>query len=158
MFSWKRCLYPRPSRPFAGGSRATIRSLRSPTFTRNGSFAIFFPCRQAAAFLARQQDRSARHPPLRCGPRLQAGRCGAQRSPSRPRWSRAWKQQQEITMAQIGTFTRAEDGSFTGTIKTLSLNIKARFLPAELSENEKAPNLRVMAGNVDYAELSVMRS
>ena len=42
-------------------------------------------------------------------------------------------------MAQIGTFTRAEDGSYTGTIKILSLNIKARFLPAELSENEKAP-------------------
>ena len=39
-------------------------------------------------------------------------------------------------MAQIGTFTRAEDGSYAGTIKTLSLNIKARFLPAELSENE----------------------
>ena len=67
-------------------------------------------------------------------------------------------QQQEITMAQIGSFTRADDGSYTGTIKTLSLNIKARFLPAELSSNEKAPNLRVMAGNVDYAELSVMRS
>jgi uncharacterized protein (DUF736 family) len=42
-----------------------------------------------------------------------------------------------------------EDGSYTGTIKTLSLNIKARFLPAEPSENEKAPNLRVMAGNVE---------
>ena len=27
-------------------------------------------------------------------------------------------------MAQIGTFTRAEDGSYTGTIKTLSLNIQ----------------------------------
>ena len=52
-------------------------------------------------------------------------------------------------MAQIGTFTRAEDGSYSGTIKTLSLNIKARFLPAEPSENEKAPNLRVMAGNVE---------
>jgi len=53
-------------------------------------------------------------------------------------------------MAQIGTFTRAEDGSYTGTIKTLSLNIKARFLPAEPSENEKAPNLRVVvAGNVE---------
>ena len=51
-------------------------------------------------------------------------------------------------MAQIGTFTRAEDGSYSGTIKTLSLNIKARFLPAEPSENEKAPSLRVMAGNV----------
>jgi uncharacterized protein (DUF736 family) len=59
------------------------------------------------------------------------------------------KQQQEITMAQIGTFTRAEDCSYTGTIKTLSLNIKARLLPAEHSENEKAPNLRVLAGNVE---------
>jgi uncharacterized protein (DUF736 family) len=52
-------------------------------------------------------------------------------------------------MAQIGTFTRAEDGSYTGTIKTLSLNIKARFLPADASGNEKAPNLRIMAGNVE---------
>ena len=52
-------------------------------------------------------------------------------------------------MAQIGTFTRAEDGSYSGTIKTLSLSIKARFLLAEPSENEKAPNLRVMAGNVE---------
>ena len=52
-------------------------------------------------------------------------------------------------MAQIGTFTRAEDGSYTGTIKTLSLNIKARFLPADPSGNEKAPSLRIMAGNVE---------
>ena len=59
------------------------------------------------------------------------------------------EQQQEVTMAQIGTFTRAEDGSYTGTIKTLSLNIKARFIPAEASQNEKAPALRVMAGNVE---------
>jgi uncharacterized protein (DUF736 family) len=55
----------------------------------------------------------------------------------------------DTTMAQIGTFTRAEDGSYNGTIKTLSLNIKARFLPAEPSENEKAPNLRVMARDVE---------
>ena len=52
-------------------------------------------------------------------------------------------------MAQIGTFTRAEDGSYTGTIKTLSLNIKARLLPAESSGNEKAPDLRVLAGDVE---------
>lgn len=52
-------------------------------------------------------------------------------------------------MAQIGTFTRAEDGSYTGTIKTLLLNIKVRFLPTEPSDNEKAPDLRVMAGNVE---------
>ena len=57
-------------------------------------------------------------------------------------------------MAQIGTFTRAEDGSYNGTIKTLSLNIKARFLPAEPSENEKAPNLRVMARDVEIQRTS----
>jgi uncharacterized protein (DUF736 family) len=71
------------------------------------------------------------------------------RSPSRPRWSRAWIQQQEITMAQIGTFTRAEDGSYSGTIKTLSLNIKARLVPADASSNDKAPDLRVLVGNVE---------
>ena len=101
-----------------------------------------------AAFLARQQDRSARHPPLRCGPRLQDGRCGAQIA-IKAAMVAGLAQPQEIIMAQIGSFTRTEDGSYTGTIKTLSLNIKARFLPAEPSENEKGPNLRVMAGNVE---------
>jgi uncharacterized protein (DUF736 family) len=50
-------------------------------------------------------------------------------------------------MAQIGIFNRGEDGSYTGTIRTLSLNIKVRFVPAEPSQNEKAPVLRVLAGN-----------
>ena len=31
-------------------------------------------------------------------------------------------------MAQIGTFTRGEDGTLSGTIRTLSLNVKARFI------------------------------
>jgi len=52
-------------------------------------------------------------------------------------------------MAQIGTFTRGEDGSYTGTIKTLSLSIKARLIPAEASQNDKAPDLRVLSGNVE---------
>jgi uncharacterized protein (DUF736 family) len=53
-------------------------------------------------------------------------------------------------MAQIGTFTPAEDGSFTGRIKTLSLNVKARLLPPEPSqEREDSPNLRVMVGNLE---------
>lgn len=51
-------------------------------------------------------------------------------------------------MAQIGTFTRGEDGSYAGTIKTLSLSTK-RFVPAEPSQNEKAPDLRVLAGNIE---------
>ena len=52
-------------------------------------------------------------------------------------------------MAQIGTFTRGEDGVFAGTIKTLSLNIKARLVPADESTNDKAPDLRVLVGNVE---------
>ena len=52
-------------------------------------------------------------------------------------------------MAQIGTFTRGEDGVFTGTIRTLAFNVKARLIPAEASQNEKAPNLRVLVGNVE---------
>jgi uncharacterized protein (DUF736 family) len=52
-------------------------------------------------------------------------------------------------MAQIGTFTRGDDGILSGTIRTLSLNVKARFVPAEASSNEKAPALRVLAGTVE---------
>ena len=52
-------------------------------------------------------------------------------------------------MAQIGSFIRGEDGVFAGTIKTLSLNIKARLVPADASSNDKAPDLRVLVGNVE---------
>lgn len=52
-------------------------------------------------------------------------------------------------MAQIGTFTRGDDGILSGTIRTLSLNVKARFVPADPSSNEKAPALRVLAGSVE---------
>ena len=52
-------------------------------------------------------------------------------------------------MAQIGTFTRGEDGTLSGTIRTLSLNVKARLIPTEPSQNDKAPDLRVLAGNVE---------
>ena len=52
-------------------------------------------------------------------------------------------------MAQIGTFARSADGILSGTIRTLSLNVKARFVPTEPSSNEKAPDLRVLAGPVE---------
>ena len=60
-------------------------------------------------------------------------------------------------MAQIGTFTRNEDGSFAGTIKTLNLNIKARLIVAE-KDSDKSPDLRALAGTIDYAESGIMRS
>jgi uncharacterized protein (DUF736 family) len=48
-------------------------------------------------------------------------------------------------MAHIGTFTRTTDG-YTGTIKTLSLNAKVRFVPAKGSEGENAPDYRLVVG------------
>ena len=51
-------------------------------------------------------------------------------------------------MAQIGTFTCIEDGSFTGTIRTLTLNIKVRFVPVE-KNSDKSPDLRAMCGPIE---------
>lgn len=52
-------------------------------------------------------------------------------------------------MAQIGNFKHGEDGSYVGTIRTLSLNVKARIMPAESAQNDKAPDLRVFVGNIE---------
>ena len=52
-------------------------------------------------------------------------------------------------MAQIGTFTKSENGSFNGTIKTLALNVKAAIRPAD-KDSEKAPDYRVHAGTVEF--------
>jgi uncharacterized protein (DUF736 family) len=50
-------------------------------------------------------------------------------------------------MAQIGTFKRDGDG-FTGTIKTLTLNLKVAFRAAE-KESEKSPDQRIFAGGFE---------
>ena len=53
-------------------------------------------------------------------------------------------------MATIGSFTRDESGVFTGTIRTLTLNVKASIRPAT-KDNDKAPDYRVVnAGNVEF--------
>ena len=53
-------------------------------------------------------------------------------------------------MATIGTFTKSEDGSLLGSIKTLTLNVKAaQFRPAD-KENDKAPDYRIFAGNTEF--------
>jgi len=52
-------------------------------------------------------------------------------------------------MATIGTFTRNENG-FTGSVKTLNLNVKAvKFVPAE-GENESGPDFRVFTGTIEF--------
>jgi uncharacterized protein (DUF736 family) len=51
-------------------------------------------------------------------------------------------------MATIGTFTKSETG-FTGAVKTLSLHVKAKFIPAE-KESDKAPDFRILTGAVEF--------
>ena len=53
-------------------------------------------------------------------------------------------------MATIGTFVKSEDGSLTGAIKTLTLNVKAaQFRPVE-KENDKAPDYRIFSGSTEF--------
>jgi uncharacterized protein (DUF736 family) len=48
-------------------------------------------------------------------------------------------------MANIGTFTANKDG-FTGTLRTLALNVKLKFVPNDRGGNENAPDFRIQAG------------
>jgi uncharacterized protein (DUF736 family) len=51
-------------------------------------------------------------------------------------------------MATIGTFTAADNG-YTGSVKTLTLNVKAKFVATEKT-NEKAPDYRIVAGATEF--------
>ncbi|TGP17907.1 DUF736 domain-containing protein, partial [Mesorhizobium sp. M1D.F.Ca.ET.234.01.1.1] len=52
-------------------------------------------------------------------------------------------------MATIGTFISTANG-FTGSVKTLNLNVKTvTFSPAE-GDNEKGPDFRIFAGATEF--------
>jgi len=53
-------------------------------------------------------------------------------------------------MATIGTFTKSGDGSYAGSIKTLSLNVKQAQLRPVDKENPKAPDYRIFAGGTEF--------
>ena len=44
-------------------------------------------------------------------------------------------------MANIGTFT-AQNDSYTGTVRTLTLNVKVKIVPND-KESENAPDYRI---------------
>jgi len=48
-------------------------------------------------------------------------------------------------MANIGTFT-AQNGNYTGTVRTLTLNVKVRLVSSDKA-SANAPDYRVVAGN-----------
>jgi uncharacterized protein (DUF736 family) len=52
-------------------------------------------------------------------------------------------------MATIGTFTQNENDGFTGTVKTLTLNVKTVKLVSSESESERGPDFRIFAGAVE---------
>ncbi|MBB4440224.1 MULTISPECIES: DUF736 domain-containing protein [Rhizobium] len=59
-------------------------------------------------------------------------------------------------MATIGIFTANENG-FTGSIRTLALNVKARIARVE-NPSDKGPHFRIYAGNVELGAAWQKRS
>ncbi|MEQ8301316.1 MAG: DUF736 domain-containing protein [Hyphomonas sp.] len=51
-------------------------------------------------------------------------------------------------MAQIGTFTH-KDGTWTGTIRTMTINVKAQLVPNKAKVNDDAPDFRLFAGGAE---------
>jgi len=49
-------------------------------------------------------------------------------------------------MAIIGTFAPTRDGGWAGSIRTLTIDVKARFVPNDNRESERAPHFRILAG------------
>ncbi len=53
-------------------------------------------------------------------------------------------------MATIGSFTKQADGSYSGSIKTLSLNVKTAQLRANDKTDDKAPDYRIFSGSTEF--------
>ncbi|MBU9610608.1 DUF736 domain-containing protein [Burkholderia multivorans] len=51
-------------------------------------------------------------------------------------------------MANIGTFTAEKDG-FTGTLRTLTLNVKVKLVPNDKGDSGNAPDFRVQTAGHD---------
>ena len=51
-------------------------------------------------------------------------------------------------MAQIGSFN-LKDGKYTGTIRTMTINVKAQLIPNKDKVNDDAPDFRIYAGGAE---------
>ncbi len=49
-------------------------------------------------------------------------------------------------MSVIGRFTPSKDGGWIGTIRTLTIDVKARFVPNDNRDSENAPVFRIFVG------------
>lgn len=48
-------------------------------------------------------------------------------------------------MSIIGTFKKMDDG-YSGTIRTMTINVKAAFVVNDKNGNDKAPDFKIVAG------------
>jgi uncharacterized protein (DUF736 family) len=60
-------------------------------------------------------------------------------------------------MAVIGAFTRAKDGGWQGTIRTLSNTLKARFIPNDDRRSDAAPDFHIVSAQCDLGAAWVRR-
>ena len=61
-------------------------------------------------------------------------------------------------MPAIGLVTKQKDGNYKGQLKTLSFKAPIDILLNPTKSGDTQPDYRVYSGNVDYAELEIMRS
>jgi uncharacterized protein (DUF736 family) len=60
-------------------------------------------------------------------------------------------------MPVIGAFTRAKDGGWQGTIRTLSNTVKARFVPNDDRRTDSAPDFHIVSAQCDLGAAWVRR-
>jgi uncharacterized protein (DUF736 family) len=108
----------------------------------------FLPLAAARPFLAEIKKVVAWLPSTACRPLSGCGSIASGLSPAiEAAMGAARKTEKDTTMATIGTFTSNGNG-FTGTVRTLALNAKAKLVRVE-TPSEKGPHFRIFAGNVE---------
>jgi uncharacterized protein (DUF736 family) len=61
-------------------------------------------------------------------------------------------------MAIIGTFTPTKDGGWIGAIRTLTIDVKAKFVPNDNRENDRAPAFRIFTGRSELGAAWAQRT
>lgn len=61
-------------------------------------------------------------------------------------------------MSVIGTFVPTKDGGWAGTIRTMTIDVKARFVPNDNRDSEQAPAFRIFAGRSELGAAWRQRS
>ncbi len=61
-------------------------------------------------------------------------------------------------MSIIGTFVATKEGGWAGSIRTLTIDVKARFVPNDKCDNEQAPAFRIFAGHAELGAAWRQRS